>query len=125
MEHQHAEHVAASPERLFSALADVGNLPHYVPQMRSAQATSGDRVEVEARYDGHDQHGEGWFRADADSHTIEWGAGSESSYHGRLAITPDGEGSMLSLALTTPHEIPDEDIAGTLDAIRRLAESEI
>ena len=67
MEHEHTEHVAAPPNRVFALLADVANLPRYVPQLTTAENLEGDKVRVEARYEGHTQTGEAWFRTD---HTV-------------------------------------------------------
>ena len=44
MEHEHTQHVAAPPDRVFAALADVNNLPRYVPQLTAARRTDGDTV---------------------------------------------------------------------------------
>jgi hypothetical protein len=125
VEHEHTEHVVAQPDRVFAALADVNNLPHYVPQVTAARRGEGDNVEVEARYEGRTQHGEAWFRADAAARRIEWGA-EGSSYHGSLEVVPDGDGSRLTLCLSTAHgDAPDREVAGTLEAIRRLVEADV
>jgi uncharacterized protein YndB with AHSA1/START domain len=124
MEHEHTEHVAASPDRVFAALADVGNLPRYVPQVTVAERLDGDKVRIEARYEGHTQSGEAWFRADQSERRIEWGSpGSE--YHGWIQVTDEAEGSRLTLFLATSHgDAPDSEVMGTLDAIRRLVEAD-
>ena len=125
MEHEHTDHVAASPDRVFAALADVGNLPRYVPQVTAAERLDGDKVRIDARYEGRTQQGEAWFRADESDRRIEWGSPG-SGYHGWIQVSPDGEGSRLTLFLETPHgEIPDSEVMGTLDAIRRLVEADI
>ena len=125
MEHRHTEFVAASPDRVYDALANVENLPRYVPQLVGAERVDGERISIHARYDGHSQEGEAWFKADPEARTIEWGApGSE--YHGSIEVTPEGDGSVLSLYLTTVHaEMPESDVMGTLDAIRRLVEADV
>ena len=74
MKHEHTHHVAADADKVYAALADVRNLPHYVPQMTKAKVHDGDKVTVEARYDGHTQHGEGWFKTDDAKRRIEWGS---------------------------------------------------
>ena len=55
MEHEHTEFVAASPEGVFGALADVGNLPRYVPQLidglGEASLVVGARFAGEGDYD--------------------------------------------------------------------------
>jgi ribosome-associated toxin RatA of RatAB toxin-antitoxin module len=33
VQHEHTEHVAASPEAVYAAISDVSNLPRSVPQM--------------------------------------------------------------------------------------------
>jgi Polyketide cyclase / dehydrase and lipid transport len=124
MQHEHTEHVAAAPDAVYAAIADVGNLPKYVPQMTAARPTGDDRVEVDARYEGREQHGEAAFHADQAARRIEWSA--PSGYHGWMQVDPDGEGSRLTLFLDTPHPgTSDHDVAATLDAIRRLVEAEV
>ena len=123
MEHVHSEHVAAEPDRVFAALKDPGSLARFMPQMTKIEQ-DGDRVEVEARYEGRTQRGDAHFRTDASARRIEWG--TESGYRGWLEVAPDEEGSMLTLGLHTTHvEHADHDIAGTLDAMRRLVEAQV
>ena len=125
MKHEHTEFVAAPPDKVFSALADIDNLPRYVPQLTGAERIDGDKVRVRARYEGHTQEGEAWFRTDAADRRIEWGSpGTE--YHGWIQVSPEGDGSRLTLYLATVRgDAPDSEVMGTLDAIRRLVEAEI
>jgi len=116
--------VAASPDRVFEMLADVGNLPRYVPQVTAAEHLEGDKVWIEARYEGHTQRGEAWFRTDETRRRVEWGA-PHSEYHGWLEVDPDTDGSRLTLFLATARgDAPDHEVMGTLDAIRRLVEAD-
>ena len=124
MQHEHTEHVAAPADAVYAAIADLSNLPRFVPQMTAARRAAGDRVEVDARYDGHEQHGEASFRADAGERRIEWSA--PSGYHGWMKVDADGDGSRLTLFLETRHGTErDHDISATLDAIRMLVEAEV
>jgi uncharacterized protein YndB with AHSA1/START domain len=124
VQHEHTEHVAAPPDAVYAAISDVGNLPRFVPQMTAVRPSGGDRVEVDARYEGREQHGEASFRADDGERKIEWSA--PSGYHGWMKVDPDAEGSRLTLFLETRHGSEREhDVAGTLDAIRMLVESEL
>lgn len=124
MEHEHTEFVAAAPSDVFAALADVGNLPRYVPQLTGAEPLDGDRIRVTARYEGHTQEGEAWFRADGEQSKIEWGA--DGGYRGWIEVAPEGDGTRLRLFLATVHgDAPDVEVMGTLDAIRRLVEAEV
>jgi uncharacterized membrane protein len=124
MEHEHTQHVAAPPDRVFAALADVGNLPRYVPQVTAAERIDDEKVRVQARYEGHTQEGEAWFRSDESQRRIEWGA-LQGDYRGWLEVDEDAGGSRLTLFLATAHgDAPDSEVMGTLDAIRRLVEAE-
>jgi uncharacterized protein YndB with AHSA1/START domain len=125
MEHEHTQYVAAPPDSVFAALADVSNLPRYVPQMTAASRGEGDSVTVQARYEGHTQEGKGWFRTDAEARRVEWGADG-SDYRGWLQVNEEAEGSRLTLFLATAHgDAPDSEVMGTLDAIRRLVEASV
>lgn len=125
MEHEHTQHIAAAPDQVFAVLGDLERLPEFVPQMTGAHAGDGDSVTVDARYEGHTQHGEGWFRKDEDRHRIEWGSRS-SEYHGWMQVDADGDGSRLTLFLATSRgDAPDQEVMGTLDAIRRLVEAQL
>jgi hypothetical protein len=124
MQHEHTEHVAASPDAVYAAISDVSNLPSFVPQMTAARESGTGRVEVDARYEGHEQHGEASFDKDDAARRIEWGAAS--GYHGWMQVDEDGDGSRLTLFLDTPHpSASDHDVAATLDAIRMLVESKV
>lgn len=124
MQHEHTEHVAAPPEAVYAAISDVRNLPRFVPQMTAARPVGDDRVEVDARYEGREQHGEASFHTDDAERRIEWSA--PSGYRGWMKVDPDDRGSRLTLFLDTRHGSErDHDIAGTLDAIRMLVESEV
>lgn len=124
MQHEHTEHVAASPDAVYAAIADVTNLPSFVPQMTAARDAGDGKVEVDARYEGHEQHGEASFQRDDAARRIEWSAGS--GYNGWMQVDEDGDGSRLTLFLDTPHpSIRDQDVAATLDAIRMLVESRV
>jgi uncharacterized protein YndB with AHSA1/START domain len=124
VQHEHTEHVAAAPDAVFSAISDVRNLPRFVPQITGARPTDGERVEIDARYEGREQHGEASFHADPAERQIEWS--SPSGYHGWMSVAPDGDGSRLTLFLETRHSGErDHDISATLDAIRMLVESEV
>ena len=124
MQHEHTEHVAAPAEAVYAAISDLSNLPRFVPQMTAARQAAGDRVEIDARYDGHEQHGEASFRVDDNERRIEWSA--PSGYHGWMKVDPDGDGSRLTLFLETRHGAErDHDISATLDAIRMLVEAEV
>ena len=124
MQHEHTEHVAAPADAVSAAISDLSNLPRFVPQLTAVRPAEGDQIEVEARYEGREQHGEAIFHADDAERRIEWSA--SSGYHGWMKVDPDGEGSRLTLFLDTRHGTErDHDIAATLDAVRMLVEAEV
>jgi carbon monoxide dehydrogenase subunit G len=124
MKHEHTEHVAAAPDAVYAAISDVSNLPRFVPQMTGARSAGDGLVEVDARYEGREQHGEATFATDRGQRRIEWSA--PSGYRGWMKVDADGGGSRLTLFLETRHsDESDHDIASTLDAIRMLVEAEV
>jgi carbon monoxide dehydrogenase subunit G len=124
MQHEHTEHVAAAPDAVYAAISDVKNLPAFVPQVTAAREAGGNTIEVDARYEGHEEHGEARFERDAAARRIDWRSGS--GYHGWMQVDADGDGSRLTLFLDTPHpSVRDTDVAATLDAIRMLVESRV
>jgi hypothetical protein len=123
MQHEHTEHVAAAPDAVYAAIADVGNLPSFVPQVTAARESAG-KVEIDARYEGREQHGEASFERNDGARRIDWSAAS--GYHGWMQVDEDGDGSRLTLFLDTPHpSASDHDVSATLDAIRMLVESKV
>jgi ribosome-associated toxin RatA of RatAB toxin-antitoxin module len=124
MQHEHTEHVAAAPDAVYAAISDVSNLPKFVPQMTAARSAGDGRVAVDARYGGHEQHGEAAFSTDDAARRIDWRAAS--GYHGWMQVDPDGDGSRITLFLETTHDAErDHDVAATLDAIRMLVEAQV
>ena len=75
MQHEHTEHVAAAPDAVYAAISDLSNLPKFVPQLTGARRAGDGQVEVDARYEGHEQHGSASFNTNDDERKIEWGAG--------------------------------------------------
>jgi hypothetical protein len=54
-----------------------------------------------------------------------WGA-PDSEYHGWIQVSPDADGSRLTLFLATARgDASDNEVMGTLDAIRRLVEADV
>ena len=124
MEHVHSEHVAADPDRVFTALREPSTLMGFVPQLTKMEPKDENTIEVEARYEGETRRGDAHFRVDDEARRVEWG--TDGGYRGWLSVEPDDDGSMLTLGLHTTHvDHADQDVAGTLDAMRRLVEAAV
>lgn len=88
--------VAVPADRLFSYLADVKNLPAYMPRLTSARPHGGEQVTVTAHIDPpdapeQDVTSEAWVRVVEEGKSLEWGAVGPHDYRGRLHVAPSDE----------------------------------
>jgi carbon monoxide dehydrogenase subunit G len=125
MEHEQTTRIPVAPERLYRTIADIGNLSRFIPPVRSVRRTDAQHVEVDAEYEGHEQHGQAWFRTDDDARRVEWGAEGQP-YRGWMQVEPDGEASRLTLHVTTGRvgseylgEVKGY-VANTIESLRKL-----
>ncbi|MFH8238074.1 SRPBCC family protein [Streptomyces sp. NPDC018321] len=99
--------VAVPPERLFAYLADVENLPAYLPRLTSARPQGGDRVTVSAHIDPPDAPeqevtSDAFIRVTEQGKSLTWGSPGPNDYHGRLHVTGGDEDiSRLTVELHT------------------------
>lgn len=91
--------IDAEPENVFAFVADVRNLPKYLPTTKSAKSTGEDRVEVNGSAAGHDYSAEGFLRADESAMRMEWGA-DEDYYSGWLQVRPADDGSEVTVHIS-------------------------
>lgn len=85
-EYERTLHVSADPDRVFAFVADVSNLPKYLPVMQSASAEDDGSVTVEERAPGRDETAKGHIKADAQTRRMEWGADADRHYQGWLQV---------------------------------------
>jgi uncharacterized membrane protein len=132
-DHQKSITVDVPPAQLFAYLADVRNLPKYMPRLTSATPTDGDKVEVTAHIDPQngperDVEGEAWVHVIEEGKSLEWSAAGPHDYHGRLHVGPgnvDGN-AVLTVELHTERtegDQIDDGLADTLTGIKRAAEA--
>lgn len=124
--------VQVPPDRLFSYLADVVNLPAYLPRLTSATPTHDDKVDVTAHIDPpggppQDVQSEAWMKVVTDGRTLQWGAPGPDDYHGELDVGPgdDVSSSRLTVRLHTGRaEGPavDDGLTETIEGIRHAVE---
>jgi carbon monoxide dehydrogenase subunit G len=125
MDHEQTTSIPVAPDRLYRTIADVGSLTRFIPPLQSVRRTDADHVEVDARYEGHEQHGQAWFRTHDDDRLVEWGAEGQP-YNGWMRVEPDGEGSRLTVHVTTGR-LAEEYLgevkaymASTIESLRKL-----
>lgn len=90
--------IDAAPYEVFEFVADITNLPKYIPTTKQAQSQGPDRVRVQGEAHGHPYDSDGFLRADRHAMRLDWGA-DEGGYKGALQIQPDGEGSLVTVQL--------------------------
>lgn len=100
--------VAVAADRLFSYLADVKNLPAYMPRLTSVRPHGGEQVTVTAHIDPpdapeQDVTSEAWVRVVEEGRSLEWGAAGPHQYRGRLHVASGDEAShsVLTVELHT------------------------
>lgn len=115
--------IAAAPERVFSFVSDVANLPRFVPTVRSAEATEQGKVHVEGEVHGQHYADDGHIYTDPERKLMRWGSG-KTGYRGELMVDPAGGGSRVAITLhfhDASDAPPREDIDASLgEALARL-----
>lgn len=124
--------VAVSPSRLYAYLADVDNLPEYMPRVTEAHAVDdGEAVDVTARIDPEGEEpqtvrGEAWLRVREEGRSLEWGSQGPNDYHGELDVdAADDGGSTLTVRLHTERtegDQVDSALREVVDQVKTLAE---
>jgi hypothetical protein len=121
--------VLAPPDKVFSFLADVKNLPTYFDRMTSATPGAGDEVRTTALVDGQEVEGTAWFTVEEDERMLSWGSEGPNDYHGELEVSPSDEERGASLVTVRLHTTRvddgsiDESLLTTLDNVRDLVEA--
>lgn len=126
--------IHASPEAIFEFVADVANLPRYLPTTHSAAPQGPGRVVVDGEAKGHAYHADGFMRADRDALRLEWGS-DEGHYSGWMQLVDDSGHTSVTVHLTM-REKPgsgaqrpsdadiDEGITAGLESIRNHVEAQ-
>lgn len=98
-EFEHSLTVGAPAESVFDFVADVRNMPRYLPTTRGAQPQGEDRVQVQGEAKGHAYAADGYLRQDRQNLRLDWGA-DERHYSGWLRVEPQGDASQVTVHLT-------------------------
>ena len=120
--------VQAAPDKVFSFLSDVSNLPIYFDRITSAVPGNGDEVRITALVDGQEVEGTAWFTVEEDERTLGWGSEGPNDYHGELEVHPSEEelgASVVTVRLHTTRVDDgsiDDGLVTTLENVRDLIE---
>jgi uncharacterized membrane protein len=98
-------------EEAFGFLADIGNMPLYLPSVRQARAGGGDRIVLEGEAEGHAWQAEGWMDVDRDRRRMRWGSDALVYYKGELQVSGQGERCQVELRL---HLVPLPHVAARM-----------
>lgn len=97
-EYKHTIRIPVQPQQIFDFVADVRNLPKYLPTTRDAQSQGPERVRVQGEAKGHRYDADGYLKRDADAMRLSWGA-DEGYYSGWLQIEPEADQSNVTVCL--------------------------
>jgi len=139
-EYEQSIMIEAPADEVFGFVANLSNLPKYLPTLHSAESSGQDRVRVQGGADPHDYDSAGYFRVEPGEYFMEWCADTDRHYSGwlevqeiddvcevtvHLSFNPDPVMAQ-KLAEQTPglDERMDEGIRSSLLSIKRLCEAE-
>ncbi len=98
-------------EVAFGFLADIANMPRYLPSVRQAHSTGPGQILLEGEAGGQPWQAEGWMEVDAERRLMRWGSDALVYYKGELQVTGEGERCQVELHL---HLVPLPHVAQRL-----------
>jgi uncharacterized protein YndB with AHSA1/START domain len=98
MRFEESRRIPAPPEDVFAFISDIRNLPSYLPTTTWAEPQGEDRVRLAGQAGGKQYEDDGYLRCDEGAMRMEWGA-DEHHYSGEMQISPDGDGSHVTVRL--------------------------
>jgi uncharacterized membrane protein len=72
--------VSAPADSIFGYLADVRNVPQYLPTVKNAQPQEGERIRTQGQAGEHSYDSDGHFHIDQVARRLEWGSDGENEY---------------------------------------------
>jgi hypothetical protein len=137
-EYERSRLVQAPEDDVFAFVADVRNLPTYVPTVDAVDPAERGHVRIRGAIGGRRFEDEGSFHVDQARRRIEWSA-PDHEYSGWLTVAADNGGSQVVAHLSVPPhftstgrpiagelaEEPDsieESLEAALDSLRNLME---
>ena len=101
--------VAASADSIFDFIADVRNVPQYLPTVKNAQPQQGERIRTQGQVGERSYDFDGHFRIDKQAQRLEWGSDGENDYSGWLEV--QGGGDSQSQVRVHIHYAPQPEMA--------------
>lgn len=119
----------AKADAVYDFVADIANMPKYMPTTKKAEPAGDERVRVQGGGDGFQYDSEGYLRRNADDDTLEWGA-DEGTYNGSMSVESDGNGSNVTIKLVfkgdkykdIPSDHVNEGLQTALESIQNYVE---
>jgi len=132
--YEQSTQIAVPPARLYAYLAQVDNLPEYMPRITQAHTVDdGEAVDVTARIDPDGEspqtvQGQAWLRVNDEGRSLAWGSEGPNDYSGELDVDPtDDGGSLLTVRLHTERtegDQVDRALREVVDHVKELTEAE-
>lgn len=107
-EYESSMTMGASPQDVFDFVADISNMPKYLPTTKSAQSQGEDRVRVQGEANEHKYDSDGYLRRSKENTRLEWGA-DEGYYSGWMQVEPDNAGSKVTVHISLQGAPPGAD----------------
>ena len=85
-EYQRTMIIEAKADDVFAFVAEIDNLPKYLPTVHSVRRQSGDRIQVQGEAAGRKYNDDGYFRIDQEARRLEWGSDGDNHYSGWMQV---------------------------------------
>ena len=91
--------VNADAATVFDFVADIRNMPKYLPTTTAAQPQGEERVRVQGEANGKSYDSDGYLRPDRAAKRLEWGA-DEGYYSGWMQVSEAGAASSVTIHIS-------------------------
>lgn len=122
-------YVEADADAVFDFVADISNMPKYMPTTKSAQSQGEGRVRVQGGGDGFSYDSDGYLRRNDQTNRLEWGA-DEGTYNGWMKVDGENQGSEVTIHLSFKNgadyeQIPSQHVNEGLQSALQSIKNEV
>ncbi|HEX8249340.1 MAG TPA: SRPBCC family protein [Pyrinomonadaceae bacterium] len=107
-EYEQSITISRAPERVFSQVTAVEQLPKYFSMVSRAERQSGERVRVEGEIFGYRFNQTGFFRVDEKSRRVDFGPEFYTAFRGWAQVTPGPDISAADLTVHLSFDISQQ-----------------